>query len=226
MRTMRANNSISVIAALLLGALGCGLISPDITKVTFDLPKKHYVFTTAGLSSMVPAGAADIQLTCGAGGAVPTCPAPATCDADVCTVHYPVSVVQTMNLKKDAADLAQYSSLASISIDRVQYEVVSTANIAIPPLTIYLAPMGISDPADPQAVKFGTVPMIDAMATTSGDVVKEPDADATFAAFTMNLDTNFNFIAATSVTWVSGSGLPTGQVDITIKGRIAAKPSL
>jgi hypothetical protein len=223
MPTMRANTSFSirVSAALLLGALGCGLISSDITKLTFDLPKKKYTFTTQGL--MVPAGA-NVQLTCGAGGVVPTCPAPSVCEAGICTVHYPISVVQKMDLKKDAAQVAQYSSLANITIDRIGYDVVSTANIDIPEMSIYLAPLGVTSPDDPQAVKFGTVGTIPAGATTSGEVVKEPNADATFAAFAADLTTAFNFIAATTVTWVSGTPVPSGTVDITISGRVAAKP--
>jgi hypothetical protein len=224
MPTMRANTSISVVGALLLGALGCGLISSDITKVTFDLPPKHYVFTTQGFT--VPPGAANVRLTCGSGGVVPTCPAPATCDDGVCTVHYPLTVVQKMDFKKDAADIAKYSSLANISIDRIRYDVVSTANIAIPPLSIYLAPVTVTNPDDPEAKKFGTVPQIEAGATVSGDVVKEPTADATFAAFAADVMTPFNFITTTTVVWESGTPIPSGMVDITINGRIGAKPAL
>jgi hypothetical protein len=222
MKSMRAHARIAarLSGAVLLGALGCGLISSDITKITFELPSKHYVFTTQGLT--VPPGA-NMRLTCGAGGLVPTCPAPSVCEAGVCTVHYPISVVQKMDLKKDAAQIAQYSSLANITIDRVGYDVVSTANVEIPEMSIYLAPLGVTSPSDPQAVKFGTVATIPAGATTSGEVVKEPDADATFAIFAQDLTMPFNFIAATSVTWVSGSPVPSGMVDITITGRVAAK---
>jgi hypothetical protein len=148
------------------------------------------------------------------------------CEAGVCTVHYPISVVQKMDLKKDAAQIAQYSSLANISVESIGYDVVSTANVAIPELTIYLAPVDVTSPDDPRAVKFGTTATIPAMATTSGEVIKEPDADATFAMFASDLTVPFNFIAATTLTWVSGDPVPTGMVDITIKGKISAKPAI
>lgn len=219
MPAMRSKFAISVIGALLLAA-GCGLISTDIAEFTFKLPAKHYVFAAPNAGA-IPPGA----VLCGPGTAVATCPAPLTCDDGVCTGHVPVTVVQKMDFRKDAAELMNYASLADIKIKRIQYSVVSTANIPIPTIEIFLAPIGVTDPASPEAKKFGSVPPIAAGATVSGDVVKEPNADAVFATFASDLATPFNFIATTDVAIATGSPTPTGMVDITINGQLAATPS-
>ena len=75
------------------------------------------------------------------------------------------------------------------------------------------------DPSGGQ--KFGTVPSIPANSTMSGDVIKEPGADDLFIMYGHTL-TPFNFIAATTVVIPSGT-VPSGMVDITINGKVAAK---
>lgn len=219
MPTMRAKFAISVIGALVLGAIGCGLIDTDITKFTFKLPAKTYTITApnAGTIPSTP-------IACGPGTAVATCPSPLTCDDAVCTGHVPVSVVRKMDFRKDAAELTSYASITDLKIENIKYSVVSTANIEVPTIEIFLAPDGVTDPAAPSARKFGSIPPIAAGATVSGDVVKEPDADAAFTSFATNIDVPFNFIAATTVDIPTGSPTPTGMVNITINGTLSATP--
>jgi hypothetical protein len=217
---MRLRLSARVVGLLLAGGLGCGLINSDITKVTFDLPRKHYTFDSQGWN--VPAGVAQ-KVPCGAGTPLATCPAPLTCDAGFCTAHVPVKVVQKMDLGKEVPALAGHQSIADITLETLTYDVMSTANVAIPPLELFLAPDGVTDPSDPSAKKFGTVPAIAAGETTSGAVEKEPDADATFVMYGHDLATPFNIIATTSV---DVTMTPTGTVDVTIDGTIAARFSL
>lgn len=219
MPTMRAKFAISAIGALVLGAIGCGLIDTDIAKFTFKLPSKKYTFTAPSVGTIPPT-----QVTCGAGGSVPTCPSPLTCDAGVCTGHVPVSVVRKMDFRKDAAELTSYASITDLKIENIKYTVVSTANIEIPTIEIFLAPDGVTDPASPSARKFGSIPSIPAGATKTGDVIKEPDADAAFSSFATNIDVPFNFIATTNVPIPTGSPTPTGMVDITIDGTLSATP--
>jgi hypothetical protein len=210
---LRAKFAISAIGALVLGAIGCGLIDTDIAKFTFKLPSKKYVFTAPNAGT-VPS----TPIPCG------TCPAPLTCDAGVCTGHVPVSVVRKMDFRKDAAELTSYASITDLKIESIKYTVVSTANIEIPTIEIFLAPDGVTDPASPSAKKFGSIPPIPAGSSRSGEVVKEADADAVFSSFATNIDMPFNFIATTNVAIPTGSPTPTGMVDITIDGMLSATP--
>jgi hypothetical protein len=99
---------------------------------------------------------------------------------------------------------------------------VNSTTLAIPTIDLYLAPQNVTDPADPSAKKFGTVPAVSAGMTASGDVVKEPGADDLFIMYGHNFGTPFNFIAATTVVIPSGTQV-SGMVDVTISGKIAAK---
>src|SRR3954468_17154146 len=103
-------------ASLAVLLLGCGLISSDITRLTFDLPSKTYRFDTA--SANLPADGSFPEVACGAGQAVTDCcappaPAPApdcaamplACDAGACTLHQPVTVAQKMDLGMEAPQL-------------------------------------------------------------------------------------------------------------------------
>ena len=85
-----------------------------------------------------------------------------------------------------------------------------------------VASQNVTDPADPSAKKFGTVPGVAAGMTASGDVVKEPGADDLFIMYGHDFGTPFNFIAATTVVIPSGTQV-SGMVDVTISGKIAAK---
>lgn len=221
MTRMRSLTPVRLAGLLMLGAFGCGLISSDITKVTFDLPTKHYVFAA-------PSAAMTPKVMCGAGTLVPTCPAigayTASCDNAVCTAHVPVKTSQTVNLKAEVPQLSSVSSqtLVDITLERMSYTVVNSTTLAIPPIDLYLAPQNVTDPTDPSAKKFGTVPAVAAGMTASGDVVKEPGADDLFIMYGQNFGTPFNFIAATTVVIPSGTQV-SGMVDVTISGKIAAK---
>jgi hypothetical protein len=220
---------VRVLGVLVLGAVGCGLISSDVTKLTFELPTKHYTFSADGWASMIPAGLAmnNVPVACGAGTAVATCPSPLACVAGVCSAEVPVSVFQTMDLKMEVPQLSSVNnqSLADITLESMTYQVTSTADVAIPEIDLYLAPDGVTDPTNPQAVKFGSVAPIPAATNRSGDVVKTADADATFIKYGMAFGTPFNFIAATTVVVPTGT-TPSGMVTITINGTVSARLSL
>jgi hypothetical protein len=215
----RAKFAVSAIGALLLGAIGCGLIDTDITKFTFRLPQKKYTIAAPNAGTIPPT-----PIACGPGTAVATCPSPLTCDASVCTGHVPVSIFRKMDFRKDAAELTQYAAITDLKIENIKYTIVSTANIGVPTIEIFLAPDGVTNSTDPSAKKFGSIPPIAAGESRSGDVIKEPDADAVFSSFATNIDVPFNFIAATTVDIPTGSPTPTGMVEVTINGLLSATP--
>jgi hypothetical protein len=221
-----------------LGALGCGLISPDVTSVTYPLPTKTYSFNSATWG--VPA-TTTVVIPCGGGNAIqdccnppaplpkPMCAPPKTtfaCEASVCTFKQMVSIVSVVNLK-DVQALSTASQLANISLQSLDYAVTTnTLNVAVPPLILYLAPMGVTDPTSAQAVRFGTVPAIPAKQTPSGSVQLEADADATFAMFAADLSVPFGIIATTTVSVPSGTPTPQGALSVDVSGQFKAKLAL
>ncbi|HVZ74816.1 MAG TPA: hypothetical protein VHJ20_20680 [Polyangia bacterium] len=224
-------------------AVGCGLISSDVTAVHYPLPTKTYTFDTAswgvpaGNTTKINCGSADNVLTmtvmdcCNPPTPIPkpTCAPPKTtfaCEANVCTYKQLVSIVSTVNLK-DVQQLQSATSIANISLDDLDYNVtMNTLNTAVPPLTLYLAPMGVTDPSDAQAKKFGTVPSIPAGQLKMDAVALEPDSDTTFASFASNLAAPFNIIIATTASVPSGSPTPQGSLTVVVTGQFKAKLSL
>ena len=223
---------VASILALCISA--CGLISSDVTETSFDLPPRMYSFDAStfnappGIASEVPCGVAPVADCCN-----PTPPLPApdcsatplTCEQNengmmVCTATVPVSQGSPINLGQEVPALSGFTGVVNIKIKRIGYTVTTnTLNIDLPDVVLYLAAQGVTDPADPSARKFGTLPAIAAGTTAVGDVILEPDAGTVFNSFAQNLSTPFSFIAATTLR-VTHS--PTGKIDLTISGKLAA----
>jgi hypothetical protein len=226
-----------IVASLLVGAAGCGLISSDVAAIKFNLPPRMYSFDSstfgvpAGLSQEVPCGAGQLVVDC----CNPPAPLPApdcsttqiACEQnengmDVCTAQATVSQSQVMNLGQEVQQLSGLTGLVSISIKQISYRVdANTLDVTVPDVSLYLAPSGVTDANDPGAKKFGTLPSIAAGTTPSGDVVLEPNAAAVLESFTRNIQSPFTFIAATTLK-VTHS--PTGKIDMTINGQLTASP--
>jgi hypothetical protein len=209
---------------------GCGLISSDITRLTFDLPNKTYVFSTA--SAQLPATGTLPQVACTTDAdccALPGINCATTqlaCTGGQCAIEQPVTVSQTMNLGQEVSQLHGAQSLADIFISEITYTVASTLNTALPPITLYLAPNGVVDPKDPSAKKFGTVPATAAGANASGTVALESDSQQTFSSYAEHLDTPFNFIATTTVVVAGGAPIPNGQVTVSVTGKVSVQAKL
>jgi len=216
---------------VLLG--GCGLISSDISKLTFDLPTETYTFDTSMWSNLpkgtIPAVPCPAIDCCTAGSAVGidcsttmlTCNASGVCEADV-----PESAASSVNLAMQVPVLQSFPShaLSSITIKSISYTVSNNSlNIDLPPMTIYLAPDGVTDPKDPRAQEFGTIPAIPAMTDPSGMVMLVPNAAAVFAQFTGNISTPFTIIAAGTVAIPSGSPAPSGAITLSVTGAVSAQ---
>jgi hypothetical protein len=234
MRT-RSRAIPGVLAALALG--GCGLISSDITKLTFDLPAQTYSFDTSMWGNLPPAAAgltfpsipctADADCcTLGAVAGLSCSMTPMACVSQSCQAQIPESQHTAVNLAMQVPTLATFPgrSLVDVSIQSITYTVTSnTLNVDTPPFQVYLAPDGVTDPTDPSAVLFGTVPGVPAGTTPTGAMTKASGADAAFQMFTKNVSTTFNIIAATTVVIAAGTPVPHGAITVKVTGTIAAQ---
>ncbi len=205
--------------------------------MTFDLPVETYTFNTAQIASLppatqtatfpnIPCATSTDCCTLGAVAGIDCTTTPLTCPAGTCEADVPISQSTPINLSTDVKpSLAQYTSLAHITISSISYVVSNNSlNVDLPPLSIYLAPSSVTDPTDPRAVLFGTVPSIPAGSDPSAQVQLAPNAGAVFQMFTANLATPFNFIAAATVKITAGMPVPSGQITIAVTGTISAQP--
>ena len=232
MKPISLKATTSAIAALSL--VGCGLISSDITRLTFDLPTETYTFDTAqwnippalqGMSfPSIPCTTDNDCCTLGTAAGL-NC-ATLACMAGSCADRLPESQATTIDLSTDVKpSLSQYTSLVSISISRITYAVRSNSlNVDVPPLSIFLAPSGVTDPTDSRAQLFGTVPTIAAGTTPTGNVQLVSNAAAVFQSFTGNLATPFEIITAATVVIGAGTPVPSGAITIDVTGALSAQP--
>ena len=215
----------------------CGLVSRDVSLLSFDLPAKSYSFDTNDSSWKLPTGTFP-RVPCGAGELVVDCcnpPArfptpdcgltPLSCESGACTLKFPVAVFQQVDLGQEVPALANVSSqsLVDVYVSQIRYQVTSSLNVALPAVDLFVAPDGVTSAADSRAQKFGTVPVTPPMMSGDGLVAIVPDAEQIFAAYAHDPATPFNFIATTTVVIPSGSLIPQGKVDITVTGQISAQ---
>lgn len=201
----------------LLAVAGCGLIDTDITSVGVELPTRSYEFNATGFD--LPADNS-IAIPCTTNEQCIT--SPFICEGGVCTAVVAVTQSTEMNLGQEAPELGGVTGAVDISIDRIGFAVTTnTLNVDLPPVLLYMAPAGVTDPADPRAMLFGTVPSVPAGQTTNGQVQLASNAGAVFKTFTHDLSMPFTFIASTTVKVASGSGVPSGRVVFSINGRLS-----
>jgi hypothetical protein len=216
---------------------GCGLISSDLTKITFVLPSETYSFDTAKWGNLPPgaAGAVFPSIPCTSDAACCSLASaaglscsmtPLSCPSSTCEAQIPESTYQPINLAMQVGALATFPghSLVNVTIETITYTVSdNTLNVDLPPISIYLAPDGVTDPSDPSATLFGTVPSISAGTNPTGSVTKTANADAVFMMYTKNVSTTFNIIAGATVVIAAGTPVPNGHITVTVDGTVAAQ---
>jgi hypothetical protein len=225
----------SLIALGGVAPLGCDkLISPNVTETDFALPAKSYSFDASAfgfpveLTQEVPCGPGLVMDCCNPALAQPPpdCSAtPTSCEpnaggTNVCMAQVTVAQSTMIDLGQEVPKLSSVTGLLNITIKRISYSVdANTLDVDLPDVILYMAPQGVTDPADSRAQKFGTLPAIPAMTRPAGDVVLEPNAAQVFNTFTHDIRSPFTFIAGTTL---KVSKAPTGKIDLTVSGMLAA----
>ena len=144
---------------------GCGLISSDITKVTFDLPTETYTFDTAqwnipptcrGVTFPAASPARAVSDCCTAGGAAGIDCATTTLDLSRRAPAPPSSPNRRPRRSTwrptSCRSLSQYTSLsASRSAASATRSGATASTSTCRRYSIYLAPDGVTDPTDPRA---------------------------------------------------------------------------
>jgi hypothetical protein len=239
---------ITLLSALVLTTMGgagvlgaCSAVS-SLTTLTFDLPPKSFSFDTASSGWKAPP-ASFPSVTCGTSGQqVTDCchpPAPApepdcagttplVCESGVCVLEFPVTTSQAIDLKMEVPALSNLGgqTLAQISISQITYTIASTLNVVLPAIDVYVADQGATSSKDASAKKFGTIPATPANTTQSGDMMLDPNGQAAFSHYASSFTIPFTIIAQTTMIVPPGSPVPTGKVDVTVGGKVKAKPNL
>jgi hypothetical protein len=229
--------SFGVVGATVLLFVGCGGNSSGVaSRIDVRFPSQTFTFdTSTGVT--VPAGGTFPSVACGTGtdcysGLVDSpnnVVAPATplkCVQEqpfgsaTCVAQIP-ETMSSMVVLAGQPGISGGGSLVDITITGLSYAVANnTVNVDLLGVTLYLAPSGVTDPNDPQAVPFGTLPTLPSGAEPQGDVQLMPTSVETMEMFTGNTSIPFDLIAATTVNVPGGSTV--GHVAVTVSGTLSA----
>jgi len=235
--------SLGAVGATALLLSGCGGNSSGAaSRIDVHFPPQTFTFDTSP-SVNVPAGGTFPSVACGTvndcyGGlfdspnhfvnltttlvCVQDAPSgPATCLAQIPeTVSTMVSLAGQSGIPGDDA-------LVDITIPGLSYAVSSaTMNVNLEGVTLYLAPSGVTDPNDPQAILFGALPTIISDTEPQGEVQLMSNSVETMEMFTANTSIPFALIAAATLNVPGGSLV--GPLTVTVSGSLtgyAAAPS-
>ena len=219
-----------------LGLLsGCGLISSDVTNFNLDLPDKRFTIDTASWDVDQTMAMAVLNTQCSsssqcnaAAEAACAMDCSGTCNASMrCTINLDVGLHTQVNLLTEKPELQQINDKAviDVTIDDVTYTVEqNTLNVDTPELAVYVAPVTVMSPTDPNAKRIGTIAAVAAGTTlaTPAKMTFTADGRANLTATMGNYKTPFNLIVGSTLSVSAGTPVPQGRLDATIKVRAHA----
>ncbi len=217
---------LSLSALVALG--GCGLISSDITRFDMRVSDKKFTVNSAQwqLTSDATFPAIDCsqnQGVCSAG-ISQACSNDAacfgSCDGTNCKALILVSLFQTINLANERPELNTVAKqpLIEVHVERVHYAInTNSLNVPTPEFKLYVAPVGVTAPGDPQAKLVGTLqPLAAGEAVADRDVVITADGQTNLEDFMGDWKTEFNVIVGGQVTVSAGDPVPNGALDTLV----------
>ena len=217
--------------ALAVLAGGCGLISSDVTNVDLTVKPKMFSVDTASWNVNSTAAMAYLSYDCSS---TPSYCASAvsnacqmgcsgSCDmtSHTCDLGLDVAIYQKVDLLTEQPELKTINQqpIIHVTIDSLTYAVTSnTLNVATPALTIYVAPIAVTDPKDPSAKAIGTIAAIPAGQTVAQTpITYTADGKQTLIDTMGSYQTPFNVIVGGTVELHSGDPVPSGKLDGTVQ---------
>jgi hypothetical protein len=210
---------------------GCGLISSDVTNFDLTLPDKTFtidatswqvnptlatqLFMTDCSSQPTVCGSAAMQV-CQMG-----CSGSCNATSHRCEMSMEVSLYRPIDLVTEKPELKSINDqpVIKVAIDSVTYEVTANSlNVATPEMTIYVAPMSVMSPKDPQAKAIGTIPAVPAgqLTTKPQDIMFNATGKADLVGIMSTFKTPFNVIVGSTLVVNSSSTVPSGKLDAVV----------
>lgn len=227
------NTSRFILAGIMGGlcslTLSCGLIDPNIADFDLSLPEKEIVVDTGQWDLTADSTMPAIDCSDNAGvcslGVSQLCGAEGICfgtcgTQDTCDVKILVNLWQTFDMTKDKPELAEIEGqpLVSITIQSIGYKISeNTLNVDSPPMVVYVAPINVMSPGDPQAEAIGNIPSVPAGMTSSElEVELTENGRQLLSDYMKNYTVPFNLVVGTEVDVLAGDVVPTGKMSAVV----------
>jgi DNA-binding beta-propeller fold protein YncE len=220
---------VAVVAASVLGA--CGLISEDVTNFDLTLPDKTFTIDTAKWDVTPAEAQTYLQTSCASAPTVCNAAAqqacPMNCSGEcnnttqTCDLKLDVSLYQPIDLVMEKPELKSINDqpVIKVTVDSVTWEVrANSLSVDTPAMKVYVAPMSVMDPNDPQAIQIGTLDVIPAGMVTSGpqEIAFTADGKAALVSTMSTYKTPFNVIVGSALFVRSGQMVPAGKLDAVV----------
>lgn len=218
---------LAALAALAL--TGCGLVSTDVADFDLSMPERSFTIDSAqwGLTSDATFPAVDCSTpgsnVCSAAvmAACNSSTCFGSCDGTNCQATVLVALWRDVNLYEEKPELKSINDqpLLDVTIDRMQYDVAeNTMNVQMPEFTMYVAPMAVMSPGDPQAEPIGSITSLSPGATLiDAEVNLTPEGRASLRQFMGDYKTTFNIIVAAEVVIQAGDPVPSGRIEAKLR---------
>jgi hypothetical protein len=215
--------------AVLVG--GCGLISSDVTNFDLTLPDKSFTIDTASWEIDGTQAEMLLQTNCSSSPSVCNSVAQTACEMDcagscnattqTCDLELRVGLYRPIDLVMEKPELKSINDepVIKVTLDSLTYEITTnTLNVDTPVLTIYVAPMSVMEPTDPQAKAIGTIePATAGMTTaTAQEVTFTANGKAELVGMMNNFKTPFNIIVGSTLLVQAGQPVPSGKLDAVV----------
>ena len=217
-----------VAPGLLAGLLaGCGLVSSDVTNFDLTLPDKTFTVDTSSWQVDDQAAMTFLQTSCASAPAVCSSAAEMACamncsgecnaNTQTCDLTLEVALHQPVNLVEERPELKSINDepVIKVTIDSVTYEVTQNSlNVATPPMQLYVAPISVMDPNDPQAKEIGTIEAAAPGFVTDGpqDIAFTATGKAELIDMMSTYQTPFNVLVGSTLVVTAGQPVPTGKL--------------
>jgi hypothetical protein len=213
--------SRALLGLVLLSGVACGLVDSDIARFDLTLPRKPFNLDTADWMLNIegqsfpeiacpPADcASQADNLCGEGACT------AECVAATCELRVNVAISQTFNLSLEAPELDAVDDqpVIDVTVDSVFFEVkTNTLNVTTPPLSVYMAPQGVMDPANSEAALVGTIDAVAPGVTGQRPLTLTDGGKDAMKLFLDNYRTPFNIFVAGTVAVGAGDPVPEGAL--------------
>jgi len=220
-----------------LGALAavtsCGLISSDVADFNLDLPDKNFSIDASSWQVNDTQARALLGMSCASAPTVCSSAAQVACamncsgtcstQTQKCELKLAVSLYQPINLLSEKPELKSINDqpVIKVTIDSVTYDVpVNTLNVATPELGVYVAPISIMSPNDPQATKIGTIPALEPGVTVEKQsIMFTPEGKSKLISMMSTFKTPFNVVVGSSLVVSEGTPFPMGKLDAVLRIR-------
>lgn len=207
---------------------GCGLIDSDITRFDLRVSNKTFTVDTAQWEltseSEFPAiDCAGMPGVCSAGiseacGNEALCFG--SCDGTNCQALVLVALFQSVNLTQERPELDDIAKqpIIEVHVERIFYDIEeNTLTEATPELSLYVAPVSVMSPGDPQARLVGRIQPVPAGVTlTDQDLIVDDAGRQNMEEFMGDYQAEFNVIVGGQVSISAGDSVPVGTLRASV----------